>query len=157
MGTNVVVTNLDNNRETTLRINDRGPFVRGRIIDLSYQAAKELGVIKQGTARVRIAALGEASKVASPNHRPQFLPHRNFNKGDFYIQVGAFTQPSNAQRLRSRLAKQGYRVNSTSYTNNKGVHFTRIRIGAGHDLHQATKLVKKIRRQGYKDAFVAAR
>ena len=153
MGTYVVVTNLENGKETTLRINDRGPFVRGRIIDLSYQAAKDLGVVKKGTARVRVAALGE-----SAGGRPgTFLPHQDFNRGNFYIQVGAFTRADNARRLRRSFEKKGYRVTTSSYTNKKGVHFTRVRIDAGHDLRKARKLVKKIRQQGHNGAFVAAR
>ena len=157
MGTNVLVTNLDNGRETTLRINDRGPFVRGRIIDLSYQATKELGVVKKGTARVRIAALGEAVAGSGKQTAPKFLPHQDFNQGNFYIQVGAFTKQSNANRLQTKLSKQGYQVSTSSYTNKQGTHFTRIRIDAGHDLRQAKKLVAKIRQQGHKGAFVAAR
>lgn len=54
-GTNVVVENLDNGKSVTLRINDRGPFIKGRIIDVSYAAAEYLGIIKRGTARVRLA------------------------------------------------------------------------------------------------------
>jgi rare lipoprotein A len=54
-GTKVVVTNLNNGRSVTVRINDRGPFVRGRVIDLSYAAAKQLGMLQAGVVQVRIA------------------------------------------------------------------------------------------------------
>lgn len=56
-GTKVRVTNLDNNRSVVVTINDRGPFVKNRIIDLSYGAARKLGFVKQGLARVRIQLL----------------------------------------------------------------------------------------------------
>ncbi|WP_084671260.1 septal ring lytic transglycosylase RlpA family protein [Modicisalibacter ilicicola] len=56
-GTRVEVINLDNGREVVVRINDRGPFVRGRIIDLSYRAAEQLGMIRSGTAPVRVRAV----------------------------------------------------------------------------------------------------
>ncbi|MHB0850445.1 septal ring lytic transglycosylase RlpA family protein [Stutzerimonas nitrititolerans] len=56
-GTRIRVTNLRNNKQVTVRINDRGPFVRGRIIDLSRAAAERIGMIDQGVARVRIETL----------------------------------------------------------------------------------------------------
>ncbi len=56
-GTHIRVTNLRNNKQVTVRINDRGPFVRGRIIDLSRAAAERIGMIDQGVARVRIETL----------------------------------------------------------------------------------------------------
>jgi len=57
LGTKVKVKNLENNRSIVLRINDRGPYVDGRIIDVSYAAAKQLGFVESGTARVRIEVL----------------------------------------------------------------------------------------------------
>ena len=59
MNTMLLVKNLENGKKTVVRINDRGPFVRGRIVDLSYKAAKTLGIVKNGTARVQAIALGE--------------------------------------------------------------------------------------------------
>nr|WP_298415863.1 septal ring lytic transglycosylase RlpA family protein [uncultured Halomonas sp.] len=56
-GSRVAVTNLDNGREVVVRINDRGPFVRGRIIDLSYRAAERLGMIRSGVVPVRISGI----------------------------------------------------------------------------------------------------
>lgn len=56
-GTRLRVENLDNGRSTTLRVNDRGPFVKGRILDVSRKGAQELGIIEPGTARVRITVL----------------------------------------------------------------------------------------------------
>ena len=57
-GTQVKVTNLDNDKSVVVRINDRGPHTRGRLIDLSRKAAEQLGMISSGTARVRVQALG---------------------------------------------------------------------------------------------------
>ena len=57
LGTRIEVTNLNNNKKLVVRINDRGPFVKGRILDLSYGAAKELDMIESGTAPVRIKVL----------------------------------------------------------------------------------------------------
>ena len=57
-GTRVRVTNLGNRRSVVVRINDRGPFVNGRIIDVSYLSAQELGFVRAGTARVRVVIVG---------------------------------------------------------------------------------------------------
>ncbi len=66
MPVNVRVTNLENGRSLVLRVNDRGPFVRGRIIDVSEQAAKLLGFYAQGTARVRVTYLARADLPGTP-------------------------------------------------------------------------------------------
>ena len=68
-GTYVRVTNLENGRELIVRINDRGPFVRGRVIDLSYSAAKILGITQAGVMKVRLEVLDPAE--AAPRHRRQ--------------------------------------------------------------------------------------
>ncbi len=64
LGSRVVVTNLENNRSVTVTITDRGPFVRGRIIDLSLAAARALGMIERGVARVRVEALPTISPAS---------------------------------------------------------------------------------------------
>ncbi len=66
MGTRVLVTNLKNGRQAEVRINDRGPIVRGRIIDLSYAAARELRAVSDGTIAVRLRVLPAASANSSP-------------------------------------------------------------------------------------------
>jgi len=63
-GTRVVVENLANRKRVTLRINDRGPFIRGRVIDVSKAAARKLGMIRSGTARVRVTVQGRGAKRA---------------------------------------------------------------------------------------------
>jgi rare lipoprotein A len=68
-GTRVVVTNLNNGRSVVVRINDRGPFVRGRVIDLSAAAARVLGMMQNGVAPVQVQVLGESQTVASDNYR----------------------------------------------------------------------------------------
>jgi len=91
-GTKVRVHNLDNGSEVEVPINDRGPFVEGRIIDLSYGAAKVIHLDIDGVARVRLEILGygyEASSVPPP--------------GIFAVQVGAFRDSGNAERLKARI------------------------------------------------------
>jgi rare lipoprotein A len=67
MHTMVKVTNIQNGKSTVVRINDRGPFVRGRIIDCSYAAGKELGLDRLGIAKVEIEVLGYNGKIQKPN------------------------------------------------------------------------------------------
>ena len=95
--TRVRVTNLENGRSAELRVNDRGPFVHGRVIDLSYAAARELGVYRRGTARVRVEAL-EAG--GSPEPSP-------VAGGYAYLQTGAFAYRENASRLFYRIRQAG--------------------------------------------------
>ena len=156
MNTHLLVENLDNGRELVVRVNDRGPFVRGRIIDLSYTGAKELGVIKKGTARVRISALGEAIRVEEKGKQVErFLPHEDFSKGKFYVQIGSFTQEANAKRLQKSMRKTGRNVTISTF-DRTGTVFYRVKVKAGEDLDSAREIVQALRNMGYKGAFLAA-
>lgn len=90
----VEVTNLDNDKKIVVRVNDRGPFHEGRIIDLSYAAALKLDVIKKGTAPVSIRVLTPGAKTAAP-------PGDNR-----YLQLGVFAEKKNADALRAKLAER---------------------------------------------------
>jgi len=117
LGTYCMVTNLDNGRVCEVRINDRGPFARGRAIDLSRAAAESLGVVGPGTANVRIVPLRATS--ASP-----FLPLR------FAVQVGAFTDVSLARSLRGRVATLGDLTGGAGPSTNQDlVYITAIERG----------------------------
>jgi len=103
-GTLVLVTNLDNAKTTVVRINDRGPFVSGRIIDLSRAAAAAIGMTGKGLAPVR---LEPASPAPSP--APGESPPDSLSAGPTYsIQLGAFRTGSHAQRLAARLIAAGF-------------------------------------------------
>lgn len=92
------VTNLATGKSIVVRINDRGPFKKGRIIDLSYGAARELGFVTAGTAMVEVQALADATAAAGAAPPPTRT---------MYAQVGAFGQRQNAEDLKRRLEKQG--------------------------------------------------
>lgn len=92
----VRVTNLENGRQVIVRVNDRGPFHGHRLIDLSYAAAKRLGMIKRGTARVRIQALTIAGQNVSEAANPEL-----------YLQTGAFSDSGNANEQVQRLKSLG--------------------------------------------------
>ncbi|AGW12546.1 septal ring lytic transglycosylase RlpA family protein [Megalodesulfovibrio gigas] len=126
MQTMVEVENLDNGRKTVVRINDRGPFVSQRIIDLSHAAAKELGITGTGTARVRIAALGDV-----PNYR-----NGDFT-GTFYVQVGAFTVQENAARLLGALKTEGRTGSRIVESDIGGRLFWRVQMGTWQSLSAA--------------------
>ncbi len=94
--THVLVTNLNNNRSVIVRINDRGPYVGDRIIDLSYAAAKTIDMIGTGTAPVRLEILGPGEGMGTRES--------SFRAGMYYIQVGFFSVRENAEALKSRLS-----------------------------------------------------
>lgn len=147
MNTYVRVVRLDDGRETVVRVNDRGPFVRGRIIDLSFTAAKKLGIDVQGTARVKIIALGDKTGDR--------LVKRNYDSGSFYIQVGAFTVKDNALRLRDQLKREyGGAMISNFY--NKGTTFYRVRIGPIKGLDQIKGLLHRVERSMEGSPFIVA-
>ncbi|HBG50423.1 MAG TPA: septal ring lytic transglycosylase RlpA family lipoprotein [Gammaproteobacteria bacterium] len=93
----VRVTNLENGRSAVVRVNDRGPFVGNRVIDLSFAAATRLGIVQQGTAPVEVVAIepAEAGAVIA-NAGPRAVA----GKPRFYLQTGAFSQRENAERMR---------------------------------------------------------
>jgi rare lipoprotein A len=100
----VEVTNLDNGKTVRVRVNDRGPFVDNRIIDLSRAAAKELGVYNTGTARVRVTFLGPAEPAVAgtpPPARP--MPQPDGDTLNYIVQIGAFSQRDNAEAAQAKL------------------------------------------------------
>ncbi len=94
MNTMVKVTNLQNSRSAIVRVNDRGPFVKTRIIDLSYAAASRLGVVSKGTAPVRLEIIGFGGVVSTSKTRVKSVSMTNF-----LVQIGAFRKKSGAQRF----------------------------------------------------------
>lgn len=137
LGTTVEVTNLDNGRRVRLRVNDRGPFVRGRILDVSYAAAKELGMIGPGTAKIelRVVALGDGSPGPGLTSR-------------YAVQVGAYRNRANARRVADRLKGD---FPQTEIFSRGSLH--RVRVGTLRSKDAAEDLLRKLRRRGF-DAIV---
>lgn len=140
IGTLVRVENLDNGRAIEVRINDRGPFVRGRIIDLSRTAAKELHMIGPGTAKVEIRVLevGEG-----PGRYPPFGSFR------YTVQVGAYREPQNAQTAIEKL--RGERIEDAEIRPGKGL--LRVQVGIFTDRGEAERMRRKLRKLGW-DAVI---
>lgn len=93
MNTMVKVFNLDNGKTTIVRINDRGPFVDGRIIDLSNKAAHDIDMVKKGTAKVKIQILGFHAKIATTQEELNEVA----TVGQYFVQVGAFRRSEGAR------------------------------------------------------------
>jgi rare lipoprotein A len=108
----VRVTNLQNGKQTQVRINDRGPFVGNRIIDLSLSAAQAIEMVGPGTAQVRLEI------IAGPNPTVGF----------FGVQVGAFLRQDNAERLKAQLEATYTPVSIATYDSPNGL-FYRVRVG----------------------------
>ena len=157
MGTMLLVKNLGNDKETLVRINDRGPFVKGRIIDLSLTAAKEIDMVGQGTAQVRITALGESVTYESRGKKVErFLPHQDFDKGEFFVQIGSFEYLDNASRLKEKLLTMGKKTVIQKFDQGDKV-FYRVQVRAGTDLTAAGRMERVLEHSGYPGAFVVAR
>lgn len=100
MDTMVKVHNLQNGKSTIVRINDRGPFVKGRIIDCSYTAGKEIGLDRMGIAKVSVKVVGFAGKVQSDAtiaRNKRLHKQERIVLSDFGVQVGAFRRYAGAQ------------------------------------------------------------
>lgn len=149
------VTNLNNGQSAVVRVNDRGPFVKSRIIDLSYSAAKQLGVVGPGTAPVRIEALGyrESDRPGTPAHYRQ---PASYVQGPFMVQVGAFTVKENAYRLADQLRKQyGDSAVAEGWVN--GRKFYRVRAGLYDNMALAADGLLRMEANGFPDSFIVAK
>lgn len=155
MNTWVSVHNLENGRKAVVRINDRGPFVRGRIIDLSYSAAKRIGLVGPGVARVRITALGQAVAYSKKDQAPVKFKPVDYWKGNFTVQVGAFKVKKNAIAYRNKLSKHNENAHIVEYTDHRGT-FYRVRIGRFSNLDEAVEFSETITTKGFDSAFAVA-
>ncbi len=154
MNTILLVSNLENGRSTIVRINDRGPFVQGRILDLSYTAAKKLDLVQSGTAKVRVTAIG---KAGNPKSEPEAHNQEiNINFGEFYIQVGAFQQKTNALRLQKKFADFGHSTIIQQFFSQKSILY-RVCVYAGRELQGAYKAERSLHQHGWLGAFVVAK
>jgi rare lipoprotein A len=140
-GTKLRVTNISNNKTVYCLVNDRGPFVEGRDIDLSYAAAEEIGLIGQGTSEVWIEYMGRDTSYVKEV--------RDFsNMGTFTIQVGSFREPSNAERLKMALELKYSRVYITEVEMNGDIYY-RVRIGKFSVKDEVYHLAKTLADEGY--------
>ena len=166
MDTMLLVKNLENGKTTTVRINDRGPFVQERILDLSYTKATTLGIIGKGTANVEIIALGqqqepEETMVATAKSPAKTKPTKkpvvpDFDKGNFYVQVGAFVKIENARLLAKAFANKGRDVIIQQYPA-AGMNLYRVMVFASTSLAKAKIYEKQLEYDGFRYALLLAR
>lgn len=133
----VRVTNLTNGEQVNVRINDRGPFVADRIIDLSYSAARAIGMLGPGTARVQLDVVGGPDPSV----------------GFFAVQVGAFQVKENADRLQKQLSARYAPVNITELDSPSGTYY-RVRAGRLPSEAAARQLALQIQQIDGTTAFV---
>ncbi|MBI2989038.1 MAG: septal ring lytic transglycosylase RlpA family protein [Deltaproteobacteria bacterium] len=141
LGTRVMVTNLDNGRSTEVAINDRGPFAKGRILDLSYAAARTLGMIGPGTIPVRIEVIDSGPyKIQSIR---QSL--------DYTLQAGSFIGLDNAQRLKERLVNIYPQVPEVSIVSvhGKDTIYYRVQMGSFASRRDAEGHARQLARKGF--------
>ena len=164
----VEVTNLENGRRVVVKVNDRGPFVGDRIIDMSYASAEALDMVTAGTARVEVRALGAAPAVAGADEAgrgqqaarrggisliseaaagtlepAERLPQRLF------IQVGAFSERDNAAKLAEQLQGRGFENAFVLSDHSDALH--RVRVGPFTDVAEYDRANDGLRRFGVGD------
>ena len=140
-GTKLKVTNKSNGRSIVVRVNDRGPFVADRVIDLTRTGAEQIGMLAKGTAPVVLESVGTVPGLEDGNL-----------KGRFYVQVGAFANRSNAERLVGELSRGG-KGGRTYYADQVG--FWRVQAGPYASLNEAEAAATGMQRE-YPGNFVVA-
>lgn len=133
----VRVTNLNNGKQTEVRINDRGPFVANRVIDLSLSAAQAIEMVGPGTANVRL----------------EILSGPNPNVGFFAVQIGAFKVRENAERLKTQMEATYPPVTIATFDSPNGT-FYRVRVGRLPSEAEAQTLADKLHEAEQMTTFV---
>ena len=156
----VEVTNRANGRRVILRVNDRGPFVDSRIIDLSRAAAEELGLLQQGVGEVRVRYVGRAPRTGggTPLRRAEAAPApyaQPFIPADqdasaYWVQAGAFSDRRAAQRIADRLGDRA----SVQDIRNDGRSLFRVVVGPWPDANAAEQARQAVIARGFGDALL---
>ncbi len=130
LGTILLVTNLENGRSVVVRVNDRGPFVKGRIIDLSYAAARALGMVDKGVVKVKIRVLGFS---------------KGYRSKSYWVQAAAFLDRVRAIRLARRLRKHGAKIIAER---TRGIMLYKVRFGPFRTRKEAEEKVRELAENG---------
>ncbi|HUK31130.1 MAG TPA: septal ring lytic transglycosylase RlpA family protein [Candidatus Acidoferrum sp.] len=134
----VRVTNITNGKHVDVRITDRGPFVEDRIIDLSLAAAREIDMVGAGTARVMVEILAGSPPITA---------------GAFSVQIGAFAERTNAERVRNQLGPKYSPIFIQDYDSPSG-HLFRVRVGSVPSEGAAQQLASKLQTETGFQTFV---
>jgi rare lipoprotein A len=141
----VRVTNLETGRSVVVRVNDRGPFKDDRILDVSYAAAHELGMVKTGTAFVEVQTMETPAPGAGAGIQPFRL----------YAQVGAFGETANAARMAEQVRTLGFDGVDVHQTDRDGVTLQRVLVGPVDTVPEFDDLVLRLQSAGFSDARLA--
>jgi rare lipoprotein A len=168
----VRVTNLQNGRSVVVRVNDRGPFVGNRIIDLSYTAAAKLDMLRNGTAMVEIRTIDPTAppqitaSIATPATAGAAAPPASAAPlavvpvaaapvPALFVQAGAFADPANAERLAQRLRGGTFGKVFVRDDQIAGRRMYRVRIGPVPDVAEFDRVVAALEQAGISDAHLA--
>jgi len=161
----VKVKNLRNDREVIVKVNDRGPFVDGRIIDLSYAAAQKLDIVGHGTAHVEIeTVLPTANAVPQPDkleiNEINSATNISTTTTTYYVQLGAFSHRAHAEQLLSELKSQAITAVSISSISTDGNQpangLFRVRVGPFSDKQQLQAIESQLSELGYSASYIIA-
>lgn len=149
------VTNLDNGRSIIVRVNDRGPYVGNRLIDLSRRAAQMLGFADKGVTQVRIQAVDEYGRVQAPVRKQVAKNDLKVRVGDtaHYVQMGAYSDKNNANKEVEKAKRSGV----TAFINRvviAGRDVFRVRAGPFKEREIADRVLRNIVNRGFFDARV---
>jgi len=146
--TYVRVRNLSNNKSIVVRVNDRGPFVDNRLIDLSYSAALKLDMIQSGTSLVEVTAISydQAPRVSSPP--AQVEVREAHSQENIFVQVGAFGEAENARRRIALVRDSGLGPAFVHQDKNSSPRLYRVRIGPIAGVLEYDSIVAKLQRLG---------
>jgi rare lipoprotein A len=150
----VRVKNLTNGRSVVVRVNDRGPFIEGRIIDLSYSAAKKLDIIGNGTARVEINTLTPGQSASASVVRTIPLTNKSAEDIPLFIQIGSFGQEFNALNLMRELQDLNEQAVSISELATNSGLFYRVRVGPLYDIDEANAVIRRLKDKGFNTARI---
>ncbi len=150
----VKVKNLSNGKTAVVLVNDRGPFVDDRIIDLSFAAATKLGVVGPGTAKVEIVTLNASGKSTRTTTRAIPLKSDQQRSARLFIQMGSFSSKDNALKLSNELkSKKESAIIINQVKTAQGIFF-RVQVGPLLDLSEANSIQKRLKRKGYKNTRI---
>jgi len=137
LGSRVMVTNLNNGKSIEVRVNDRGPFAKGRIIDLSHAAAQSIDMVGPGTAPVRIEVIEAPYKI-----------HAIRASLDYTLQLGSFAQLENAQQMRDRLQQSFSEIAIVPTQSNNGTYY-RVQLGTYSNRAAAEEKARQLAQNGF--------
>ena len=154
--TYVRVTNLKNRRSIIVRVNDRGPFVENRIIDLSFAAAEKLDMVRAGTALVEVVAVQPGVAVPDEKFETRYAGVSDWQdeshlRDRIYIQLGAFSVRRNAEQLIQRLLIANFGDTGIQSVEEGGQMIHRVRIGPLHTVAATDKVTARLRGMSFDD------